>query len=155
MLFRSNWGYNSSGQIGNGNTENQLTPIRILPAQTENNSLIVKAVEKYSTDNETLKKMLFYIQEQNLPYDVKMQLMNDVCMQYGYTDAKEGIEYLNDASSAQVAYNALVNNEQYCCWNFGYYLNNTTKGKIAKGLLYADGLIFRSEERRVGKECRL
>lgn len=140
-----NWGYNSSGQIGNGNTENQLTPIRILPAQTENNSLIVKAVEKYSTDNETLKKMLFYIQEQNLPYDVKMQLMNDVCMQYGYTDAKEGIEYLNDASSAQVAYNALVNNEQYCCWNFGYYLNNTTKGKIARGLLYTDGLIFNDE----------
>lgn len=111
----------------------------------EKKSLIIEAVEKYATDNETLKKMLFHIQEQNLPYDVKMQLMNDICMQYGYTDVKEGIEYLNDASSAQIAYSALVNNEQYCSWNFGYYLNNTTKGKIARGLLYTDGLIFNEE----------
>ncbi len=108
-------------------------------------SFIINAVNKYSTDNETLKKMLFYINEKDLPYDVKMQLMNDVCMRYGYTDIKEGIEYLNDANSAQIAYNALVNNEQYCCWNFGYYLNSTTKGRIAKGLLYTNGLIFNNE----------
>ncbi len=108
-------------------------------------SLIVEAVEKYSNDNETLKKMLLSVNEKNLPYDVKMQLMNDICMRYGYTDVKEGIEYLNDASSAQIAYNALVNNESYACWNFGNYLNNTTKGTIARGLLYTSGLIFNDE----------
>lgn len=140
--------------FGNGNTEqngkfydnnSENRDKYLIGIQEMKPPFIINAVNKYSTDNETLKKMLFYINEKDLPYDVKMQLMNDVCMRYGYTDIKEGIEYLNDANSAQIAYNALVNNEQYCCWNFGYYLNNTTKGRIAKGLLYTNGLIFNNE----------
>lgn len=112
---------------------------------TGNYSKIIEAVKKYSTDNETLKKMILAISEKDLPYDIKMQLMSSVCIQYGFDDVQEGIDYVQDASSAQRAYQTLINNEQYGCWQFGYYLNNTTKGKVARGLLYANGLIFNDE----------
>lgn len=111
----------------------------------KNNSSIIEAVKKYSTDNETFKKMLLAISEKDLPNDVKMQLMSSVCTQYGFDNVKEGIEYVQDASSTQRAYQTLVNNEQYGSWQFGNYLNNTTKGKVARGLLYADGMIFNGE----------
>ena len=111
----------------------------------EMSSSIIEAVKKYSTDNETFKKMLLAISEKNLPNDVKMQLMSSVCTQYGFDNVKEGIEYVQDASSTQRAYQTLVNNEQYGSWQFGNYLNNTTKGKVARGLLYADGMIFNGE----------
>lgn len=111
----------------------------------KNNSSIIEAVKKYSTDNETFKKMLLAISEKDLPNDVKMQLMSSVCTQYGFDNVKEGIEYVQDASSAQRAYQTLINNEQYGSWQFGNYLNNTTKGKVARGLLYADGMIFNGE----------
>lgn len=111
----------------------------------EMSSSIIEAVKKYSTDNETFKKMLLAISEKDLPNDVKMQLMSSVCTQYGFDNVKEGIEYVQDASSAQRAYQTLINNEQYGSWQFGNYLNNTTKGKVARGLLYADGMIFNGE----------
>ena len=111
----------------------------------KDNSSIIEAVKKYSTDNETFKKMLLAISEKDLPNDVKMQLMSSVCTQYGFDNVKEGIEYVQDASSAQRAYQTLINNEQYGSWQFGNYLNNTTKGKVARGLLYADGMIFNGE----------
>lgn len=111
----------------------------------KNNSSIIEAVKKYSTDNETFKKMLLAISEKDLPNDVKMQLMSSVCTQYGFDNVKEGIEYVQDASSAQRAYQTLINNEQYGSWQFGNYLNNTTEGKIVRGLLYADGMIFNGE----------
>lgn len=111
----------------------------------EMSSSIIEAVKKYSTDNETFKKMLLAISEKDLPNDVKMQLMSSVCTQYGFDNVKEGIEYVQDASSAQRAYQTLINNEQYGSWQFGNYLNNTTEGKVARGLLYADGMIFNGE----------
>lgn len=111
----------------------------------KNNSSIIEAVKKYSTDNEIFKKMLLAISEKDLPNDVKMQLMSSVCTQYGFDNVKEGIEYVQDASSAQRAYQTLINNEQYGSWQFGNYLNNTTEGKVARGLLYVDGMIFNGE----------
>ena len=81
----------------------------------------------------------------DLSFEEKFKRWNELYNNLGITDPREGIEYLSDRDGYHWDYEYLVNDDIYCAHNYFDWMNTTVKGKLARGLLYADGLIFNYE----------
>lgn len=74
--------------------------------------------------------------------DETLKVLNAFFTQLGYSDINEGINYINDATNAQYAYDFLLNDDVYLAYQYAYWLNYTTKGNVTRGLLMTDDWIF-------------
>ncbi len=104
---------------------------------------IIDEVKKYADDSDYF--LYQAIMKSDRSEEQKFKLLNSLFRNHGITDPHEGIKYLSEVSSHRRDYLYLTTNENYCAFNWWYWLSCTTSGKLARGLLYADGLIFNFE----------
>lgn len=103
---------------------------------------MVGQVKKYTSDD--LYTQYDRIMNSGNSVELKFKQLNDLFSNNGLVDAKEGIEYLSNTTSHRNSYRYLTTNEIYCAFNFWNWLYSDS-GTLARGLLYADGLIFNGE----------
>lgn len=114
-------------------------------SDTEVDQYIIEQVKKYTSENLDSNTQYNAIINANISGEVKLKLLNELFKNDGFTDAKEGIAYLKDTSTHRNDYNFLTNNNVYCAYNYYEWLYSDGYGTLARGLLYADGLIFNGE----------
>lgn len=106
---------------------------------------LIEQVRKYTADNPVGNTVYNHIMNSNYSNEAKLGALNELFKNYGFTNAKEGINYLIDNNTYRKDYQFLTTNEIYCAYDFFNWLNNSTSGKAARGLLWADGLLLNSE----------
>ena len=118
--------------------------VTVTPYDEETDDFLIDEVKKYTSDNPvtTYNEIVSNMEGSN---ELKLRVLNELYQQNGFTDARAGIEYYLETDSYRNDYQYLTENDIYCAYNFYDWLNNTTRGNIARGLLYADGLIFNNE----------
>lgn len=139
-------GYSIAGTVCSDGTEDESgSGDENTPGELDATSdlLVIEEVNKYTNDGDW--KAFQAIMQSNRSEEEKFRLLNELFHNRGITDPGEGVKYLSDVSSHRRDYLYLTTNENYCAFNWWYWLNDTTKGKIARGLLYSDGLIFDNE----------
>ena len=104
---------------------------------------IIAEVKKYTSDE--LYAQWMVIMNSGLSTEDKLKRLNELAHNNGLTDVREGIKYVSTIGSHRRDYLLLTTNECYCAFNWWDWLNTTPKGKTARGLLYADGLLFNNE----------
>lgn len=133
---------------------------------TEENPYIVRQAEDANdlpfsdVDNEIFQKVKLYTSDQGSKYlerlrdlhnsleasgaspEEYVQVINEFFTMEGFTDAEEGITYISDASSAAKAFAFLTDDHAFLSYYYSEYLNTTTKGKVARGLLLTSDWIF-------------
>ncbi len=107
------------------------------------NSYIVDMVNQYTSDQ--LYAQYNAILQSDDSHEVIFQKLTELFQKNGILDVREGIAYVSKASEKRRAYLTLTTDELFCAYNYADWLNNTAKGKVARGLLVADGLIFNFE----------
>ncbi|MCD8089835.1 MAG: leucine-rich repeat protein [Clostridiales bacterium] len=115
--------------------------------ETYADEYMIDQVEKY-TSSEDVAQFISLAQsvgQGNMSIEEYFRRLNELFANYGITDVQEGISYLTNASEYRHSYLMLTTNEVYCAYNWYYWLNTTTKGQIARGLLWADGLLLNGE----------
>ncbi|QDW74263.1 hypothetical protein FND36_09590 [Lachnospiraceae bacterium KGMB03038] len=117
---------------GSGNQETSKT-----------DQFIIEKVKEYTSD--AVYAQWEEISNSEISEETKFQRYTELFNQYGFLDAKEGIQYLSKTTNERYAYLTLTTDETYCAYNFYDWLHNTGKGAVARGLLIADGLIFNNE----------
>lgn len=123
--------------------ENNGYPYLItVPNLTSDNEIIAE-VKKYADNTDYL--VFESIMKSDQSEEIKFKKLNALFTLRGITDPQEGIKYLSEMETYRRKYLYLTTNEIYCAYNWSYWLNCTTKGNLARGLLYADGLIFNYE----------
>lgn len=106
-------------------------------------SEIVKRVKEYTSD--ALYAAYNEISNSDYSPEEQFKRYQELFNRNGFTDVKEGINYLSNTTDKRYAYLYLTTDDIYCASNYEYWLNNTKKGAVARGLLLADGLIFNGE----------
>lgn len=104
---------------------------------------IIAEVKKYTSDE--LYAQWMVIMNSGLSTEDKLKRLNELSHNNGLTDVREGIKYVSTIGSHRRDYLMLTANECYCAFNWWDWLSTTPKGKTARGLLYADGLLFNNE----------
>lgn len=104
---------------------------------------IVEETKKYTSD--TFYKGFTEIMETPTSDKIKLKQLTELFKHNGLTDIKEGVKYLSNTTGYRNNYLFLTTNDIYCAANWDYWLNNTSKGKRARSLLWLDGLIFNYE----------
>ncbi len=110
---------------------------------SEEDRFIIEKVKEYTSD--AVYAQWEEISNSEASEETKFQRYTELFNQYGFLDAKEGIQYLSKTTNERYAYLTLTTDETYCAYNFYDWLHNTGKGAVARGLLIADGLIFNNE----------
>ena len=116
-----------------------------LDIDTAVDQYMIEQVTKYTSDDITSNTQYNAIMQAQISGEVKLKLLNELFKNEGFTDAKAGIAYLRDTSPYRNDYKFLTTNEIYCAHNYFEWLNSEGYGTFARGLLYADGLIFNGE----------
>lgn len=107
-------------------------------------SILCERVREYTSDS--VRKQWEHILNSDFPDDIKMQLLAELFNQNGYTDITQGVQWINDCSDKVMAYNALVNNEMYCAYNFAAFMESDSGKAFATNLLLAmDGMFLNGE----------
>lgn len=112
-------------------------------ADIDIDNYIIEEVRKYTTSQEYAQ--FDAIVKSHASNEEKFRRLNELFHNNGITDIHEGIQYLSEATPYRYNYLFLTSNDAYCAYNWSEWLNTTTKGNIARGLLWADGLIFNYE----------
>lgn len=110
---------------------------------SEEDRFIIEKAKEYTSD--AVYAQWEEISNSEASEETKFQRYTELFNQYGFLDAKEGIQYLSKTTNERYAYLTLTTDETYCAYNFYDWLHNTGKGAVARGLLIADGLIFNNE----------
>lgn len=109
---------------------------------TKIDNYMIEQVNKYTCDD--IYHQFDLIINSDMSEELKFKRLNDFFSSNGLVDAKEGIQYLSNTTSYRNSYRYLTNNEIYCAHNFWEWLFSDS-GTLARGLLYADGLIYNGE----------
>ena len=104
---------------------------------------IIKRVEEYTSDE--LYSQYDVINNSGYSPELEQKKYYELFTFYGFTDVREGIQYLSNTTQKRYAYLSLITDEIYCAHGYQYWLDHTEKGRFARALLLADGLIFNQE----------
>lgn len=108
------------------------------------NKDIIERVSEYTSDE--FFAQYDAIMKLSCSDDKKYQLLTNLCVNYGLTDPKEGIEYLSNASDKRLSYVYLTSDELYMSYQLRNFLvNGGAKGSTLRGLIVVDGLVFNDE----------
>lgn len=115
--------------------------------QTKVEKELLEKVKLYTDPTVTQSRKYFLelvdqLKATNASKDETLKVLNAFFTQLGYSDINEGINYINDATNAQYAYDFLLNDDVYLAYQYAYWLNYTTKGNVTRGLLMTDDWIF-------------
>lgn len=111
---------------------------------------LIEKVKLYTSDGgkqylSAFQSMAKILDNEQVSQADKLALLNDFYTRFGISNLQEGISYTRDAMYAKQAYDYLRNDELYLNYQYAYWLNNTGKGKLARGLLLTDGWIFNGD----------
>lgn len=104
---------------------------------------LIDRVSEYTSDAEV--KQYKEILAGNDSEEIKYQKLYEFFILNGFTNVREGTEFLTKTTDKRYAYLFLTNNDIYCATNFTNWLDHTSEGAATRGLLVADGLIFNNE----------
>ena len=107
-------------------------------------SYIIDQVNKYTSEGLTDNIQYNAIMNAQTSGEVKLKLLNELFVNEGFTDMKEGISYLRDTSTYRSDYRFLTTDEIYCASNYYDWLYSD-QGFWARSSLYSSGLIFNGE----------
>lgn len=106
---------------------------------------IIDEVKKYTSDGADLEYFNYLMSNNSFSNQKRFELFSEYFLNHGITDYHEGFQYASDCSDKRWRYNSLICDDIYCATNFDYYLNNTTKGKIARADLAVSGFVFNND----------
>ena len=119
-----------------------------------------KEEREFDPDQEVVRQVSLYTSDGGKSFRREQQLMDDLYASgkltmeqwwklkyqfwadYGVTDLRESLAYMRDASAAEQAYDYLTDDELFLAYQYMYYLNCTTKGQVARGLLWSQDFIY-------------
>ena len=119
-----------------------------------------KEEREFDPDQEVVKQVSLYTSDGGKSFRREQQLLDDLYASgtltmeqwwklkyqfwadYGVTDLRESLAYMRDASAAEQAYDYLTDDELFLAYQYMYYLNCTTKGQVARGLLWSQDFIY-------------
>ena len=119
-----------------------------------------KEKREFDPDQEVMRQVSLYTSDGGKSFRREQQLMDDLYASgkltmeqwwklkyqfwadYGVTDLRESLAYMRDASAAEQAYDYLTDDELFLAYQYMYYLNCTTKGQVARGLLWSQDFIY-------------
>lgn len=112
------------------------------PVENEIDAYIIEQVKKYTSEemNAQYEEVVWSTET----VEMKLKKMSEIFQNYGLTNIKEGTEYISNTISHRNAFRHLTTNETYLAYEFYNWLYSP-EGTLARGILYADGLIFNGE----------
>ena len=132
-------------KIGTYNDDLLNANIHFLDANyTDVDRYVIEQVKKYSSESLTDNIQYNAIMNSQTSEEVRLKMLNEHFVNKGFTDAKEGIDYLRDTSTYRDDYRFLTTDEIFCATNYYDWLYSDS-GFAARAALYSSGMIFNGE----------